>query len=170
MFLKKLRKYFDDSPDSGMMLGQPNIIRKLWKEFQVIQQRTHRNFKLISQQFRQFVIMLFLRRKNRLDDWIEMNTKKFKTEEERKKIERWIGSVFKPEVKALEQQLEPCLEKCSDKMCNFRCLLSTNHKTQASHDCLGDHKCHETCTYCIQDDVCFFDESNCRNSVCMFLE
>ncbi|ETO03335.1 hypothetical protein RFI_34076 [Reticulomyxa filosa] len=102
--------------DEGLNLR--NCVHQLWCEFDSsVLKRSYNTYKLASRVFQLFVQCVFDRRKARVKEWIDVNTRALKSTE---KVEGLLRS--------MEQQFEhvqrTCVNPCdmSCKECHFNCL------------------------------------------------
>ncbi|ETN98974.1 hypothetical protein RFI_38513, partial [Reticulomyxa filosa] len=123
--------------DEGLNLR--NCVHQLWCEFDSsVLKRSYNTYKLASRVFQLFVQCVFDRRKARVKEWIDVNTRALKSTE---KVEGLLRS--------MEQQFEhvqrTCVNPCdmSCKECHFNCLLLGDHSKE-EHNCLQlKHICKE---------------------------
>jgi hypothetical protein len=90
-----------------------------------------------------FIRALVLRRKVRVLKWITSNTMDFTTEGDIQKLQLEAIALLAD----VQQNLRLCSCKCE--RCFLRCVQEKGHSSV--HSCMGDHKCVEVCTYCLDE-------------------
>ena len=95
--------------------------------------------------FQSFVHALCERRKKRITEWVNSHVGGYSDDGDVRILQKEV----KADLSRLRENLQLCEAKCAH--CFYPCLLKKYHESD-EHDCLGDHRCHESCTYCDEAD------------------
>ena len=132
--------------DSGVVLAGPKE-KRLINDLALVFAKAYRKRRDVEDAndwtacFQQFLHAVCDRRSQRIKAWVQSHVGDYDEDGD----VRILRSEVKSSLSRLRQEWTLCGDKCSK--CFFKCLLRKYHEN-SEHNCLGDHRCHMSCSYC----------------------